>query len=199
MLFVSFSSLSWPLISSRQCVSWSPGPRHSLAVVPAARVASVQVDEIGMAAAISVCERGHVWQQPLGWAILHMSCGSLEVLGQQQWLIRDIGDIYMSIWRHGFWYLNIPNNISSQSIFAGTNPFCKQHFYMPSRDEQRRCQELKGGRQPSFPPNFGDSHCLHYWLMFSTLSFHDKNHALGCFWTRQHFLLLSPWSDPWRC
>ncbi|CAL1129066.1 unnamed protein product [Cladocopium goreaui] len=40
--------------------------RHGLAVVGGALVASVQVDEIGMAAAISVCERGHVWQQPLG-------------------------------------------------------------------------------------------------------------------------------------
>eukprot|EP00435_Cladocopium_sp_Y103_P008415 s912_g2.t1 len=39
--------------------------QHGLAVVAAALVASVQVDEIGMAAAISICERGHVWQQSL--------------------------------------------------------------------------------------------------------------------------------------
>lgn len=40
--------------------------RQSLALLTFATSASVRVDEIGMASAISVCERGHVWQQHFG-------------------------------------------------------------------------------------------------------------------------------------
>ena len=181
MLFLSFSFLSWPPISSRQCVCPKSGPfRHGLAVVAAALVASVQVDEIGMAAAISVCERGHVWQQPLGWAVLgHM--GVVEVVGQQQWLIQDIGDIQ----RH---------TCMIQSIFAGTNPIYKQHFWIPSRHWQRRCHELQGERQ-CFPLNFGYSQCLR-WLRCTPLIFHEK--PMVFLTTRQHFLLPRR-ADPWRC
>ena len=127
MLFLSFSFLSWPPISSRQCVCPKSGPfRHGLAVVAAALVASVQVDEIGMAAAISVCERGHVWQQPLGWAVL----GHMGVVGNNSdWFKTLETSKDIPVWHQIY-----------QSIFAGTNPIYKQHFWIPSKDAAMSCR-----------------------------------------------------------